>query len=344
MGGDGRPNDGGGGGGGHPHQFQYQALLAAVHTQGPNNTLPFPLPPLNGPGADSPTNSAARQPPTPRGFSDWSASTSAFTSLVQNPPSSNAANAYHYSLSPCYAFWTHYMLNKNAYSYYPAPNQEHGHPFYHDNNQAKDPGSVPSFGLDSFSTTSLAPNMSAHMPPMEMPPMEGPLSVKEPELSEDVPARVVRIKDEMETRHGVELKCETADTLPELKQGHESCATKFNSGEYQVILRKELTKSDVANVGRIVLPKKDAEASLPPLCERDPLILQMDDMVLPVTWKFKYRFWPNNKSRMYILDSTTEFVKTHGLQAGDTIIIYKNPVPGKYIVRGEKAIQQTLNH
>jgi hypothetical protein len=45
-------------------------------------------------------------------------------------------------------------------------------------------GSVPSFGLDSFSTTSLAPNMSAHMPPMEMPPMEGPLSVKEPEISE----------------------------------------------------------------------------------------------------------------------------------------------------------------
>ena len=30
---------------------------------------------------------------------------------------------------------------------------------------------------------------------------------------------------------------------------------KFNSGEYQVVLRKELTKSDVANVGRIVLPK-----------------------------------------------------------------------------------------
>ncbi|CAM0910639.1 unnamed protein product [Alopecurus aequalis] len=297
MGGDGRPSDGGGGG--HPHQFQYQALLAAVHTQGPNNNLPFPLPPLNGPGADSPTNTAARQPPTPRGFSDWSASTSAFTSLaVQSSPSTTTSNAYHYSLSPCYAFWTHYMLNKNAYSYYPAPNQEHTHPFHHDNNQAKDPGSVPSFGMESFNTTSLAPNMSAHMPPME-----GPLSVKEPEISE-----------------------------------------KFNSGEYQVILRKELTKSDVANVGRIVLPKKDAEASLPPLCERDPVILQMDDMVLPVTWKFKYRFWPNNKSRMYILDSTTEFVKTHGLQAGDAIIIYKNPVPGKYIVRGEKAIQQTTNH
>ncbi|KAF7096416.1 hypothetical protein CFC21_098364 [Triticum aestivum] len=314
MGGDGRPSDGGGGGGagagaGHPHQFQYQALLAAVHTQNPNHShnLPFPLPPLNGPGPDASTHNAVRQPPTPRGFADWSASTSAFTSLaVQSTPSTATANAYHYSLSPCYAFWTHYMLNKNAYSYYPAPNQEHTHPFSLDNNQAKDPGSIPSFGIESFNTTSLAPNMSAHMPPME-----GPLPTKEPEAPEDMPARVATIKDEMDARNGVELKCETVDALPELKQGHESCAS------------------------------KDAEASLPPLCERDPVILQMDDMVLPITWKFKYRFWPNNKSRMYILDSTSEFVKTHGLQAGDALIIYKNPVPGKYIVRGEKAIQQT---
>lgn len=36
--------------------------------------------------------------------------------------------------------------------------------------------------------------------------------------------------------------------------------------------------------------QKDAEASLPPLVQGDPLILQMDDMVLPVTWKFKYRY------------------------------------------------------
>jgi hypothetical protein len=37
------------------------------------------------------------------------------------------------------------------------------------------------------------------------------------------------------------------------------------------------------------LLQKDAEASLPPLVQGDPLILQMDDMVLPITWKFKYR-------------------------------------------------------
>lgn len=235
------------------------------------------------------------------------------------------------------------MLNKSGYSYYPPQHQEHLHPFCPDSQQAKNTGSALSFGVDSFTSTpvapniSLAPNSSAHMPPME-----GRLSTREPETSEDVP-RVVRRKAGMETRNGGEDNCETVDTLPELNQGHESCATKLNSGEYEVILRKELTKSDVANVGRIVLPKKDAEAGLPQLCQRDPMILKMDDMVLPVTWKFKYRFWPNNKSRMYILDSTAEFVKTHGLQAGDALVIYKNPVPGKFIIRGEKAIQHPTN-
>lgn len=148
----------------------------------------------------------------------------------------------------------------------------------------------------------------------------------------------------MDTRNSGKVHRDTVGTLPESKQSHESCASvnnKFNSGEYQVILRKELTKSDVANSGRIVLPKKDAEAGLPPLVQGDPLILQMDDMVLPIIWKFKYRFWPNNKSRMYILEAAGEFVKTHGLQAGDALIIYKNSVPGKFIIRGEKSIQQT---
>lgn len=186
----------------------------------------------------------------------------------------------------------------------------------------------------------MAPNICTHMPPIE-----GPISAKEDKKPEILP-RVVKSSDELETRNSnVEFHSETVGTLPESKQGHDSRATKLlNSGEYQVILRKELTKSDVGNVGRIVLPKKDAEASLPPLLQRDPLILHMDDMVLPVTWKFKYRYWPNNKSRMYILDSAGEFLKTHGLQAGDVIIIYKNLAPGKFIIRGEKAIhQQTTN-
>ncbi|ONK64168.1 uncharacterized protein A4U43_C07F22800 [Asparagus officinalis] len=107
----------------------------------------------------------------------------------------------------------------------------------------------------------------------------------------------------------------------------------------KLIMRKELSNSDVGTVGRIVLPKKEAEANLPPLTERDGIILEVDDLALPVTWKFKYRFWPNNKSRMYIMESTGEFVKAHGLQAGDYFIIYRSLVSDNYVVRGKKAVR-----
>ncbi|XP_062196252.1 B3 domain-containing protein IDEF1-like [Phragmites australis] len=330
------------GDGGHPHsnpnQYHYQALLAAV--QNPNQNLhPFPLPyPFPaGPGADASTHNDAPRSQTPRGFADWSASNSAFSSLAAQPTPATGNAAFHHNLSQSYALWTHYMLNRNVSYSYPAPHEEHAPPLRHTLSQDKDLGSASSLGVESFTTMSLGPNICTHMPSME-----GSISAKEAENSEDLPT-VVRNSDEMETRNSGEDHRETVGTLPDSKQGRESCTTKFNSGEYQVILRKELTKSDVANVGRIVLPKKDAEASLPPLVQGDPLILQMDDMVLPITWKFKYRFWPNNKSRMYILEAAGEFVKTHGLQAGDTLVIYKNSVPGKFIIRGEKAIQQATN-
>ncbi|KAL6856990.1 hypothetical protein ACP4OV_018372 [Aristida adscensionis] len=343
----GQMGGGGGGdgdGGGHPHQYHYQALLAAVQnpSQGLHHPFPLPFPYPSGPGPDAPTHNVAPHSQNPRGFSDWSASNSAFASISAQPapPTNNAP--FHYNLSQSYALWTHYMLNKNVSYSYPASHDEHAHPLCHSHSQDKDSAgsaSASSLGVESFTTMSLGPNICTHIPPME-----GSISAKEAETSEDLPTvPVVRSTDEMDTRNNSEVHHETVGTLPELKQGHENCTTKFNRGEYQVILRKELTKSDVANVGRIVLPKKDAEASLPPLVQGDPLILQMDDMVLPITWKFKYRFWPNNKSRMYILEAAGEFVKTHGLQAGDALIIYKNSVPGKFIVRAEKAIQQTTN-
>ncbi|CAL9046399.1 unnamed protein product [Musa banksii] len=110
--------------------------------------------------------------------------------------------------------------------------------------------------------------------------------------------------------------------------------------ELQMILCKELTNSDVSNIGRIVLPKREAEAYLPPLSEREGILLDMDDMTLAVTWKFKFRFWPNNKSRMYILENTAGFVRAHCLQAGDFLFIYRNPTSGNHIIRGNKGMPQ----
>uniref|UniRef100_N1QXS5 TF-B3 domain-containing protein n=1 Tax=Aegilops tauschii TaxID=37682 RepID=N1QXS5_AEGTA len=71
-------------------------------------------------------------------------------------------------------------------------------------------------------------------------------------------------------------------------QAQQFFTTRFNCKDYHMIVWKELTNSDVGNIGRIVVPKRDAEANLPALLERDGLILKMEDMRLPVTWNFKF--------------------------------------------------------
>ncbi|KAH9566452.1 hypothetical protein CY35_04G130100 [Sphagnum magellanicum] len=70
------------------------------------------------------------------------------------------------------------------------------------------------------------------------------------------------------------------------------------------LLHKELRPSDVSNLGRIVLPKKEAEYHLPFLQAREGMSLAMEDFDSGKIWTFRYRFWPNNKSRMYLLELT----------------------------------------
>ncbi|CAK9875381.1 unnamed protein product [Sphagnum jensenii] len=104
------------------------------------------------------------------------------------------------------------------------------------------------------------------------------------------------------------------------------------------LLHKELRPSDVSNLGRIVLPKKEAEYHLPFLQAREGMSLAMEDFDSGKIWTFRYRFWPNNKSRMYLLEITGDFVKAHNLQEGDLLILYRNALQGNYVVRGEKHI------
>ncbi|EFH59801.1 hypothetical protein ARALYDRAFT_342636 [Arabidopsis lyrata subsp. lyrata] len=107
------------------------------------------------------------------------------------------------------------------------------------------------------------------------------------------------------------------------------------------LLQKVLKQSDVGNLGRIVLPKKEAETHLPELEARDGISLAMEDIGTSRVWNMRYRFWPNNKSRMYLLENTGDFVKTNGLQEGDFIVIYSDVKCGKYLIRGVKVRQPT---
>ncbi|XP_021907276.1 B3 domain-containing transcription factor ABI3 [Carica papaya] len=105
------------------------------------------------------------------------------------------------------------------------------------------------------------------------------------------------------------------------------------------LLQKVLKQSDVGNLGRIVLPKKEAETHLPELEARDGISIAMEDIGTSRVWNMRYRFWPNNKSRMYLLENTGDFVKTNGLQEGDFIVIYSDVKCGKYLIRGVKVRQ-----
>ncbi|KAI4329856.1 hypothetical protein MLD38_028195 [Melastoma candidum] len=105
------------------------------------------------------------------------------------------------------------------------------------------------------------------------------------------------------------------------------------------LLQKVLKQSDVGNLGRIVLPKKEAETHLPELEARDGISIAMEDIGTSRVWNMRYRFWPNNKSRMYLLENTGDFVRANGLEEGDFIVIYSDVKCGKYLIRGVKVRQ-----
>ncbi|KAG6400952.1 hypothetical protein SASPL_137797 [Salvia splendens] len=100
--------------------------------------------------------------------------------------------------------------------------------------------------------------------------------------------------------------------------------------------QKVLKQSDVGNLGRIVLPKKEAESHLPELETRDGISIAMEDIGTSRVWNMRYRFWPNNKSRMYLLENTGDYVRVN---EGDFIVIYSDIKCGKYMIRGVKMRQ-----
>ncbi|KAG8078835.1 hypothetical protein GUJ93_ZPchr0007g6162 [Zizania palustris] len=89
------------------------------------------------------------------------------------------------------------------------------------------------------------------------------------------------------------------------------------------LLQKVLKQSDVGSLSRIVLPK-EAEVHLPELKTRDGISIPMKDIGMSRVWYMRYWFWPNNKSRMYLLENTGDFVRSNELKEGDFIVIYSD--------------------
>ncbi|KAF4388806.1 hypothetical protein F8388_018985 [Cannabis sativa] len=107
----------------------------------------------------------------------------------------------------------------------------------------------------------------------------------------------------------------------------------------RILLKKELKNSDVGSLGRIVLPKREAEEKLPTLSDKEGIQVVMRDVYSNREWSLRYKYWSNNKSRMYVLENTGEFVKQNGLEIGDSIALYEDECKNLYISmkKGTKA-------
>ncbi|NP_001310615.1 B3 domain-containing transcription factor LEC2 [Ricinus communis] len=92
----------------------------------------------------------------------------------------------------------------------------------------------------------------------------------------------------------------------------------------RVLLRKDLKTSDVGSLGRIVLPKREAEENLPILSDKEGILVAIRDVCSTKEWSLKYKYWSNNKSRMYVLENTGDFVKQNGMRIGDSLTLYED--------------------
>ncbi|KAF6163275.1 hypothetical protein GIB67_025139 [Kingdonia uniflora] len=102
------------------------------------------------------------------------------------------------------------------------------------------------------------------------------------------------------------------------------------------LFEKILSASDAGRIGRLVLPKKSAEAYLPAISHPEGLPLKVQD-IKGNEWVFQYRFWPNNNSRMYVLEGVTPCIQEMQLQAGDIVTFSRMDPEGKLVMGSRKA-------
>ncbi|KAH7436185.1 hypothetical protein KP509_05G007100 [Ceratopteris richardii] len=108
------------------------------------------------------------------------------------------------------------------------------------------------------------------------------------------------------------------------------------------LFEKVLSASDAGKVGRLVLPKACAEAYFPPISQPEGVPLAVQD-IIGKEWVFQFRFWPNNNSRMYVLEGITPCIQSMHLQAGDTVIFSRLDPEGKLLLGYRRASNLATN-
>ncbi|KAH6814471.1 hypothetical protein C2S51_023489 [Perilla frutescens var. frutescens] len=102
------------------------------------------------------------------------------------------------------------------------------------------------------------------------------------------------------------------------------------------LFEKTLSASDAGRIGRLVLPKACAEAYFPTINQSEGIPIRIQD-IKGKEWTFQFRFWPNNNSRMYVLEGVTPCIQNMQLQAGDTVIFSRIDPGGQLVIGCRKA-------
>lgn len=97
------------------------------------------------------------------------------------------------------------------------------------------------------------------------------------------------------------------------------------------LFQKVLSASDAGRIGRLVLPKACAEKYFPPISQPEGVPLTVQDCT-GKDWLFQFRYWPNNNSRMYVLEGVTPCIQAMQLQAGDTVTFNRLDPEGKLVM------------
>ncbi|XP_042014730.1 B3 domain-containing transcription repressor VAL1-like [Salvia splendens] len=106
------------------------------------------------------------------------------------------------------------------------------------------------------------------------------------------------------------------------------------------LFEKTLSASDAGRIGRLVLPKACAEAYFPTINQSEGIPIRIQD-IKGKEWTFQFRFWPNNNSRMYVLEGVTPCIQNMQLQAGDTVIFSRIDPGGQLVIGCRKAATNT---
>ncbi|XP_076887619.1 uncharacterized protein LOC143537825, partial [Bidens hawaiensis] len=144
-------------------------------------------------------------------------------------------------------------------------------------------------------------------------------------------AHHTKAQDETNPCHKLLSRYRSQLTDQELQQLPAGSNTKITP-----LFEKMLSASDAGKSGRLVLPKKYAEAYLPPITEPDGYPLVIQD-IKGKEWVLQYRFWSNSSSRMYVLEGVTPCIQSMHLQAGDTVTFSRLEPEGKLVMGFRKA-------